>query len=62
MRSLSQNIIEHARRLFPKAVIYKGKLTDKQFYEIEKECDADFDKCVDQDYRYTFRYRGGSEE
>ena len=46
MRSLSQNIIEHARRLHPKALIYKGRLTDTQFYEIEKQCDIDFYKLA----------------
>ena len=62
MRSLSQNIIEHARRLYPKSVSYRGKLTDKQFYEIEKECDIDFYKLVGQDIRYTIRYKSESEE
>ena len=57
MKSLSQNIIEHARRIYPKSVSYKGQLTDKQFYEIEKECDIDFYKLVSQDIRYTICYR-----
>lgn len=61
MKSLSQNIIEHARRLYPKALSYKGNLTDKQFYEIEKECDIDFYKLVSQDIRYTIRYKAESE-
>lgn len=55
---LSQNIIEHARRIYPKSVSYTGQLTDKQFYEIEKECDIDFYKLVSQDIRYTIRYKG----
>ena len=59
MRSLSQNIIEHARRLHPKALIYKGRLTDTQFYEIEKQCDIDFYKLAGQDIRYTIRYKDG---
>lgn len=59
---LSQNIIEHARRLYPKALIYKGKLTDKQYFEIEKECDIDFFKLVSQDIRYTIRAKGESED
>ena len=58
MDKLSQNIIEHAKRLKPKSLIYKGLLTDKQFYEIERECDIDFYKLVSQDIRYTIRYRG----
>ena len=62
MKSLSQNIIEHARRLYPKALIYKGRLSDEQFCEIEKECDIDFYKLVSQDIRYTIRYKGESEE
>lgn len=57
MKSLSQNIIEHARRIYPKSVSYKGRLTDEQFYEIEKECDVDFYKLVGQDIRYTIRYK-----
>lgn len=62
MKRLSQNIIEHARRLFPKSVSYKGQLTDKQYYEIEKECDIDFCKLVAQDIRYTIRYKSESGE
>lgn len=62
MKSLSQNIIEHARRIYPKAVSHVGKLTDKQFCEIEKECDIDFYKLISQNIRYTIRYKGESEE
>ena len=62
MDKLSQNIIEHAKRLKPKALSYKGRLTDKQFCEIEKECDIDFYKLVGQDIRYTIRYKAGSED
>lgn len=62
MRKLSQNIIEHAKRLYPKALSYKGRLTDEQFYEIEKECNIDFYKLVNQEIRYTIRYRGESKE
>lgn len=58
MDKLSQNIIEHAKRLKPKSLIYKGLLTDKQFYEIERECDVDFYKLPGQKVRYTIRYRG----
>lgn len=61
MRSLSQNIIEHARRIYPKAVIHTGQLTDKQYYEIEKECDIDFCKLVSQEIRYSIRYKKESE-
>ena len=61
MDKLSQNIIEHAKRLKPRAISYKGRLTDKQFYEIEKECDIDFYKLVSQDFRYTIRYKAESE-
>ncbi len=62
MKSRSQNIIEHARRLYPKALSYKGQLTDNQFCEIEKECDIDFYKLVSQDIRYTIRYREKRED
>jgi len=58
MDKLSQNIIEHAKRLKPKALSYKGRLTDEQFYEIEKECNINFYKLVSQEIRYTIRYRG----
>lgn len=61
MKSLSQNIIEHARRLYPKALSYKGQLTNEQFCEIEKECDIDFYKLVSQDIRYTIRYKAEKE-
>ena len=57
MDKLSQNIIEHAKSLYPKALSYKGRLTDNQFSEIEKECDIDFYKLVGQNIRYTIRYR-----
>lgn len=62
MKSLSQNIIEHAKKIYPKAVSHTGRLTDKQFYEIEKECDIDFYKLVSQENRYTIRYRGKIDE
>lgn len=62
MSSLSKNIIEHARRIYPKAVSYNGWLTDKQFCEIEKQCDIDFYKLVGQYIRYTIRYKGESED
>ena len=58
---LSQNIIERARRLYPKTLSYKGQLTNEQFREIEKECDIDFYKLVGQDIRFTIRYRGSKE-
>lgn len=58
MSKLSQNIIEYAKRLYPKALSYKGRLTDEQFYEIEKQCDVEFYKLVGQEIRYTIRYRG----
>lgn len=58
MDKLSRNIIEHAKRLKPKALSYNGLLTDKQFYEIERECDVDFYKLAGQKVRYTIRYRG----
>ena len=61
MKSISQNIIEHAKRLYPKALSYKGYLTDAQFCEIEKECDIDFYKLVGQNLRYTIRYKAESE-
>ncbi len=61
MKSLSQNIIEHAKRLYPKALSYKGCLTDAQFCEIEKQCDIDFCKLVSQDIRYTIRYKADIE-
>lgn len=62
MSNLSQNIIEHAKRMSGKAISYKGRLTDEQFCEIEKECDIDFVKLVGQEIRYTIRYRGAINE
>ena len=58
---LSQNIKKKKKRLYPKAVIYTGRLTDKQYYEIEKECDIDFYKLVGQDIRYAIRYKAETE-
>ncbi len=55
---LSQNIIKRARGLYPKALSYKGQLTNEQFCEIEKECDIDFYKLVGQGIRFTIRYKG----
>ena len=55
---LSQNIIEHAKRMGGKAISYTGQLTDRQFYEIEKECNVDFVKLASQEIRYTIRYKG----
>lgn len=48
--------------MYPKAIVHTGRLTDKQYYEIEKECDVDFYKLVGQNIRYTIRYKGGSED
>lgn len=62
MKSLSQNIIEHAKRSYPKALSYKGRLTDAQFCEIEKQCDIDFYKLVSQDIRYKIRYKADKEQ
>lgn len=62
MKSVSQNIIEHARRIYPKALSYKGRLTYSQICEIEKQCDIDFYKLVGQDIRYTIRYKAESED
>lgn len=59
---LSQNIIKRARRLYPKALSYKGQLTNEQFCEIEKECDIDFYKLVGQDIGFTIRYKGGRKD
>ena len=62
MKSLSQNIIEHAKRIYPESVTHVGRLTDKQFYEIEKQCDIDFYKLAGrQDIRYTIRYKAETE-
>lgn len=59
---LSQNIIERARRLYPKALTYEERLTNEQFCEIEKECDIDFYAVGRRYIRYTIRYKGESEE
>ena len=60
--AVSQNIIEHAKRIFPKSVSYRGQLTDKQFCEIEKQCDIDFYTLISQDIKYTIRYKAESED
>ena len=62
VNKISQNLINHARTIYPDTLTYKGQLTNEQFCEIEKECDVDFYKLVGQDIRYTIRYKGGGEE
>lgn len=59
---LSQNIIENAKRLYPKALSYEERLTNEQFCEIEKECDVDFYAVGRQYIRYIIRYKGESEK
>lgn len=61
--SLSQNIIEHAKRLYPISLHLRGQFTDKQYYEIEKYCEI---HCVsvymDGSGMYCIRYKPKSEE
>lgn len=61
--NLSQNIIEHAKRLHPRTLHYRGQFTDKQYYEIEKQCEI-HSSCVymDGSRMYCIRYRAESEE
>ena len=63
MKGLSRNIIEHAKRLYPKSIHYRGKLTDKQYYKIEKQCKI---YCVslymDGSVMYCVRFKAESEE
>ncbi len=55
---ISQNIIEHAKRMYPKAISYKGKLTDKQIQAIQEECDIDCNTLANGKKRYTIFYKG----
>lgn len=58
MRKLSQNIIEHAKRLYPKALHYRGQFTDKQYYEIEKQCEIHCSSVyMDGSEMYCIRYK-----
>lgn len=61
--SLSRNIIEHAKRLYPISLHYKGQFTDKQYYEIEKQCEIHC-SCVymNGSRMYCIRYKPESEE
>lgn len=63
MKSLSQNIIEHAKRLYPISLHYRGQFTDKQYNEIVKYCDIHcFSVYMDGSRMYCIRYKAESEE
>ncbi len=60
--SLSRNIIEHTKRLYPISLRYKGKLTDNQYYEIEKQCEIHCSSVyMDGSAVYCIRYKEESE-
>ena len=62
MKSLSKCIIEHARRLYPRSLHYRGKFTDKQFKEIVKCCDIHCSSVyMDGSGMYCIRYKAESE-
>ena len=62
MRRLSQNIIEHARRLYPSSLHYRGQFTDKQYYEIEKQCEIHCSsEYMDGSRMYCIRYKSDVE-
>lgn len=61
--SLSQNIIEHAKRLYPRSLHYRGCLTDKKYNEIEKQCKIQCSSIyMDGSRMYCIRYKAESEE
>ena len=61
--SLSHNIIEHAKRLYPISLHYKGQFTDKQYEEISKYCEIHCSSAyMDGSGMYCIRYRTESEE
>lgn len=63
MKNLSQNIIEHAKRLYPISLNYKGKFTDKQINEIAKYCDIHCSSVyMDGSGMYCIRYKAESED
>lgn len=60
--SLSRNIIEHAKRIYPISLHYRGQLTDKQYYEIEKQCEIHCSSAyIDGSRMYCVRYKAGEE-
>lgn len=61
--SLSESIIEYAKKLYPISLRYKGKLTDNQYYEIEKQCEIHCSSVyMDGSAVYYIRYKEESED
>lgn len=60
--SLSQNIIERAKRIYPISFYYRGYLTDKKYNEIEKQCKIQCSSIyMDGSRMYCIRYKGEGE-
>lgn len=57
--TLSQNIIEHAKRMYPHDIIYKGNLKDKQIKEIQEKCEIGWITLANGEKRYTIYYKKG---
>lgn len=59
---LSQSIIKHAKRLYPISLRYRGQFTDKQYNEIEKQCEIHCPSVyMDGSRMYCIRYKAESE-
>ena len=57
-------IIEQAKRLYPVSFYYKckGQLTDKEYSEIEKQCEIHCSNVyMDGTKLYSIRYKAGEE-
>jgi hypothetical protein len=55
-------IIEQAKSLYPISLYYRGQLTDKQYYEIEKQCEIHCSSVyMDGTRLYRIRYKAGDE-
>ena len=58
---LSQKIIKHAKRLYPISLHYRGQFTDKQYNEIEKQCEIHCSNVyMDGSRIYCIRYKAES--
>lgn len=61
--SISHNIIEHAKGLYPISLHYRGQITNKQYDEIAKYCEIHCSSVyMDGSRMYCIRYKAESEE
>lgn len=59
----SKCIIEQAKKLYPVSYYYKGQLADKQYNEIEKQCEIHCSSTYMNGTRiYCIRYKMNEEQ